>query len=316
MTSRPIVPLERESLRQMLDHLRNQETRKVGSVIEFVEGKDRVKVATDTDRKLCNGGIDRGRFLVMIPVGAVAEKTIPHFQLLRKTWHSDTPTSQQYRQEQWAGEQQKKAINNEVSISDMNHEIFECSALGAFVERNGKIEFIDEPGDMQSAINYAVYAPDAAILNLIVNLIAVGDSSDPYFRIGNLRESEAGSKLPAYKQETAPVYVTYTDFISKRTGIFGKTTKGKSNVAKNIMLNMNRTVSQLVFDIGGEYCNPNPKDNGRIFSDMIPNSVVFGLSAKPEHPDRRLVCPDFYQYPKVARQKLLALLIRDKRDVD
>ena len=51
MTLRPNVPLERESLRQMLDHLRSQETRKVGSVIEFVEGKDRVKVATNTDRK-------------------------------------------------------------------------------------------------------------------------------------------------------------------------------------------------------------------------------------------------------------------------
>lgn len=312
MTLRPNVPLEKESLRQILNRLRKQEARNLGSVIEFVEHSDNVKVATDVDRKLRNGGIPRGRFLVMIPIGLVAEKSIPHFQLLRKIGHSDTPTSQEDRRSQWACEQQSKLINNEVTVSDLNYEIFECSVVGAYAEtKTGKIEFIDEPGDSQCTINYRVYVPDAPMLDLIVNLIQL--TKGQYFRIGSLRESQSGSLIQSYKEDIVPVYARQNDFVNKRTGIFGKTRKGKSNIAKTIMLMMDRTVSQLVFDIGGEYCNPNPQDYGKCIADMIPNSVTFGVSAKPEHPGRKLICPDFYLYPRTARQKLLALLRQENQ---
>lgn len=172
-----------------------------------------------------------------------------------------------------------------------------CRVLGTFYRANeGSVKFGADVENFYSANNYYVMKPTDEVLEYIVNFrdgALVGRPSD--VRIGKVRYS---SSLRFGTGSDVPVYVSPQDFLGKRTALFGMTRTGKSNSVKKIIeattemssqasgdlkgedthtvLNEvglpSYPVGQIIFDINGEYANPNLQDEGtaiyEIFSDI------------------------------------------------
>src|SRR6185503_14628536 len=140
--------------------------------------------------------------------------------------------------------------------------------------------------------NYSVVKPTPDVLEFIVNFRegeVTGKPSD--VKIGQVRYSS--SRRFQEVEDGVPVYVSPQDFMGKRTALFGMTRTGKSNTVKKVIeatVAMGEKakgdltkakqgdpddslpfakdgfprypVGQIIFDINGEYANPNLQDEG------------------------------------------------------
>lgn len=176
----------------------------------------------------------------------------------------------------------------------------ECRILGTFYRgKDGKIQFGADVENYYSANNYVVYKAVGNVLEKIVNFrdgnTSIGSEIDQ--QIGKVRYSSTSmydqDNLGELRTEV-PVYVSPSDFLGKRTALFGMTRTGKSNTVKKIIeatssvsektrstcLNFasgsaitsidpfdskgipRYKVGQIIFDINGEYANSNSQDEG------------------------------------------------------
>ncbi len=192
----------------------------------------------------------------------------------------------------------------------------ECRILGTFFrDKNGKIQFGADVENFYSANNYVAYKPTGRILEQIVNFgdgkPIVGSGTD--FKIGKVRYS---SSIRFQENiEDVPVYVSSSDFLGKRTALFGMTRTGKSNTVKKIIEattsisnrammtvfdnpdakpeesikqfdengNPKYRVGQIIFDMNGEYANANLQDDGTaIFEKYKDITTRFSVIEKPD----------------------------------
>jgi len=182
----------------------------------------------------------------------------------------------------------------------------ECRILGTFFRNKneedqfGEIQFGADVENYYSAHNYVAYKPIGDILEQIVNFrdgnISIGSNTD--YRIGKIRYSS--SRRFQNKHPDVPVYVSPSDFLGKRTALFGMTRTGKSNTVKKVIeatteisnkatqICTNATtdsaidnvkqftddgipkykVGQIIFDMNGEYANANLQDEGTAIFEM------------------------------------------------
>ncbi|MCO5383889.1 MAG: ATP-binding protein [Methanosarcina barkeri] len=178
----------------------------------------------------------------------------------------------------------------------------ECRILGTFYkDQKNKICFGADVENFYSANNYSVYKSRDKILEMIVNFrdgeCISGSEIDE--RIGIVRYS---SSRRFQEKEEVPVYVYPKDFLGKRTALFGMTRTGKSNTVKKIVQitekisrkamykNLNESskeiepftkdgrpmypVGQIIFDINGEYANPNMQDKGTAIFEIYSEKVI------------------------------------------
>jgi hypothetical protein len=236
----------------------------VGYVLDL--GFDAAKIITSDPYKLAVGGIPRGSFLMMAPVNANAAPL--HFTLLRVTGVSPTPLSNQVQQTYF--ELHKKSMP-ELDVwtqSELQWGALDCDVLGMFYADPTDMQKLAYSGDVNNVVSahrYKVFAPDDALLTLIVNGML---KPEHQVRIGHLRTMECGlASIGA--TSTIPVAISMKDFKGCRTAMFGKTRLGKSNVVKLIAKGMleataaDNSVGQLIFDINGEYANDNPQDGNK-----------------------------------------------------
>lgn len=181
-----------------------------------------------------------------------------------------------------------------------------CRILGTFYKMSdGTTIFGADVENFYSAHNYAIYKPQDKVLELIVNFrdgsFIPGNATD--VKIGKVRYS---SSLRFQSDTTdIPVYVTPTDFLGKRTALFGMTRTGKSNTVKKIIqstvligekakLKISKSngkpeemlepfdksgmpkfpVGQIIFDINGEYANANLQDEGTAIFELYKDRVI------------------------------------------
>lgn len=190
----------------------------------------------------------------------------------------------------------------------------ECRVLGSFYkiketsmvdgEEKTKeiIEFGADLENFYAANNYSVYKATGDVLHSIVNqrdnnLIAGNENE---FKIGHVRYSS--SRRFQVKEPDVDVFISPQDFIGKRTALFGMTRTGKSNTVKKIIeataeiskksytnTNTNTNgvnspftnsgapqfpVGQIIFDVNGEYANPNLQDEGTAIYELYKNDVT------------------------------------------
>ena len=292
----------------------------VGYVLDL--GFEKAKIITSDPYKLAVGGIPRGSFLIMTPTSA--KDTPPHFTLLRVTGVSPTPLSSQVQQTYF--ELHKKSMP-ELDIwtqSELQWGALDCDVLGMFYAdptNMKKLAFSGDVNNVVSAHRYKVFAPDEALLKLIINGTVKEENQ---YEIGNLRTMECGLTSDS-SMGIIPVRISMKDFKGCRTAMFGKTRLGKSNIVKLIaqgMLDatlMDKSVGQLIFDINGEYANDNPQDgNQSIRSAYEDRCQVYALTARKNTPSKPLRF-NFYEQPSEAinvissflgTQKSLAQYIR------
>lgn len=176
----------------------------------------------------------------------------------------------------------------------------ECRVLGTFYQdANGHKQFGADVENFYSAHHYSVIKPSPEVLEAIVNFRegeVIGRPSD--VRIGRVRYSS--SRRFQEQDAIVPVYVRPQDFLGKRTALFGMTRTGKSNTVKKIIeatVRMSESAThkltekspsavellepfdkygmpkypagQIIFDINGEYANPNLQDAGTAIYEMF-----------------------------------------------
>jgi DNA helicase HerA-like ATPase len=182
----------------------------------------------------------------------------------------------------------------------------ECRILGTFYrDEAGKTHFGADVENFYSAHNYSVLKPQSDVLEAIVNFRegdVVGKPTD--IRVGKVRYSS--TRRFQAQEEDVPVFVSPTDFLGKRTALFGMTRTGKSNTVKKIIqaavLMSDQAphaldkpvkesaearlepftpdgvpkypVGQIIFDINGEYANANLQDEGTAIFEMYKDRVT------------------------------------------
>ncbi len=273
----------------------------VGYVLDL--GFETAKIITSDPYKLAVGGIPRGSFLIMTPINTA--QAPPHFTLLRVTGVSPTPLSNQVQQTYF--ELHKKSMP-ELDIwtqSELQWGALDCDVLGMFYADPAnmkKLAFSGDVNNVVSAHRYKVFAPDEALLKLIVNGTVKEENQND---IGTLRTMECGLTSAA-SIGVIPVKISMKDFKGCRTAMFGKTRLGKSNVVKLIAQGMldatatDNSVGQIIFDINGEYANDNPQDGNRSIRSVYASRChVFALTQRSETPSRPLRF-NFYEQPAEA----------------
>jgi len=310
-------------LRDFLERERSNEIAKKYDELRFVGyvldiNYDTVTIITSDPYKVAVGGVPRNSLLIMTP--AAQEKIVtPHFTLLRVLDAAPTPLSKETQQTYF--ELQKKSMP-ELDIftqSELQWGALNTEVLGMFYPHPEKQDAVEFSGDMNnfvSAHKYRVYAPDAAILDLVINSLV---SQDKRFKIGSLRLTECRLPLPDKPLLEVPVYVSPKDFLASRTAMFGKTRLGKSNVVKLIAQSIidatlqENNVGQLIFDINGEYANDNPQDGSKSLRSANPDCcVVYALTPKAATPSKPLKL-NFYEQPDTAQIILASLITQDNR---
>lgn len=181
----------------------------------------------------------------------------------------------------------------------------ECSIWGSFYrDRHSGLRFGADLENFYSPHNYSVVKPGAEQLERIVNYREEGSTGRPCdIRIGKVRYSSS-QRFQAREERQVPVYVNAQDFAGKRTALFGMTRTGKSNTLKKIiqaMVEMSDNapgklsstvepatlddpftdeghprypIGQIIFDINGEYANPNLQDRGTAIFDLYQERTV------------------------------------------
>jgi hypothetical protein len=292
------------------------EMRFVGYVLDI--NYNTVTIITSDPYKVAVGGIPRNSLLIMTPAKQERIAT-PHFTLLRVLDAAPTPLSNETQQTYF--ELQKKSMP-ELDIftqSELQWGALNTEVLGMFYPHPEKQDAVEFSGDMNnfvSAHKYRVYAPDAAILDLVINSLV---SQAKRFKIGTLRLTECRLPLPDKPLLQVPVYVSPRDFLASRTAMFGKTRLGKSNVVKLIAQSIldatvqEGNVGQLIFDINGEYANDNPQDGSTSLRSANPERcVVYALTPKAATPSQPLKL-NFYEQPDTAQNILASLITQDNR---
>ncbi len=295
---------------------RYDDMRFVGYVLDI--NYDTVTIITSDPFKIAVGGVPRNSLLIM--TASVPEAMVtPHFTLLRVLDAAPTPLSKETQQTYF--ELQKKSMP-ELDVftqSELQWGALNTSVLGMFYpnpEQQDTVEFSGDMNNFVSAHKYRVYAPDDALLDLVVNILVAKQNR---FQLGGLRLTECRLPLPNKKQPNVPVWVSTRDFLAARTAMFGKTRLGKSNVIKLIAQSLIETTSatknvgQLIFDINGEYANDNPQDgNYSLSSAYKDRCAVYALTPKTSPPSRPLKL-DFYEHPDRSHRILSNLLSGEGR---
>ena len=202
--------------------------------------------------------------------------------------------------------------------SELQWGALDCDVLGMFYANPTDMRRLAFSGDVNNVVSahrYKVFAPDEALLKLIVNGMV---RPEQQLELGALRTIECGltsiGSLPII-----PVRISMEDFKGCRTAMFGKTRLGKSNIVKLIAQGMieatksDDSVGQLIFDINGEYANDNPQDgNKSIRSANEARCEVYALTQRPNTPSQPLRL-NFYEQPESCIEILATLLAQDNK---
>lgn len=259
-------------------------------------------------------GIPQGCFLLAYYDNEVEKPEATEAVLLRVIQPTQLPTDQDvissmveyYKDDIHTGSTKKSQLDTftryEFSFSGL-----ECSVLGSFyLDPQGKIRFGADLENFFSAHHYALYKPHPKFLTAIVNYResgVAGGQGD--VRIGRVRYSSS-RRFQSREKEEVPVFVYSPDFAGKRTALFGMTRTGKSNTLKRIIQacvemsdksprkldvgtpeapeeilkpftdssDPKYPIGQIVFDINGEYANPNLQDQGTAIFDIYKERTV------------------------------------------
>ncbi len=187
----------------------------------------------------------------------------------------------------------------------------ECRILGTFyktmdAQGNVKTEFGADVENFYSAHNYQVFKATSEVLMYIANQrdsdIPAGNENE--FELGKVRYSSSRRFQDSNKENVA-VYINPKDLLGKRTALFGMTRTGKSNTVKKVIeatvqisqkapYNLSHKfqsiqeklepftkegapkfpVGQIIFDINGEYANPNMQDEGTAIYELFEEQVT------------------------------------------
>lgn len=279
--------MQKENIKEIIEKIRNNKEKLFERNSEDFLGKpfyldyDAARILVSDKQRHDVDGLQRGSFLLAFYDNDFSKKEVILLRTigpvaLPQEKDIFTSTIEYYKdnfEDKFIGEQMDSLTRYDFSFSGV-----ECSVLGTFYEdENGKIVFGSDIDNYYSATNYTVYKPRGGILELIVNfgLFDENELNNDFMKIGSVKYSSTSS----FENIKSNVLVPTSDLIGKRTALFGKTRTGKSNTIKKIIQMVDGVsdkdypIGQIVFDINGEYANPNQQDEGTSISDILKGNV-------------------------------------------
>ena len=184
---------------------------------------------------------------------------------------------------------------DDITLNQLQFGGLKCRVLGTFFTSDGELWLGSDLESFATASRLNVYRPHSDALTTIVNYVdpirlrnaiedaqRLGLSGDIQpFCIGSVRYTSTDRMHRRDPHATiVPVLVQPSDFLARRTAVLGMTRTGKSNMIKQMVSVVKRVaddggakIGQIIYDINGEYANPNQQDQGAI-ADIYPDDAI------------------------------------------
>ena len=279
--------MQEEDINEIIENIKNNKDKLFERNSDDFLGKpfyldyDTARVLVSDRQRYDVDGLQKGSFLLAFYDNDLSKKEVILLRTIGPVGlpqENDifTSTIEYYKdnfEDSFIGEKMDSLTRYDFSFSGV-----ECNVLGAFYEdEEGNVVFGSDIDNYFSATNYTVYKPRGETLELVVNfgLFDENELNKNFMKIGSVKYSSTSS----FQTQKSNVLVPTSDLIGKRTALFGKTRTGKSNTIKKIIQMVdgvsdeNNPIGQIVFDINGEYANPNQQDEGTSISDMLESNV-------------------------------------------
>ncbi|GAA2845572.1 hypothetical protein Acy02nite_47070 [Actinoplanes cyaneus] len=237
----------------------------------------RALVLTDDHRKGEAGGVPLGCYLLAVAGKATGEGfTLDDEEmiLLRVRGTAPLPHEADLVQTRLAvvrdatnSQQTFDAVTDDLTLDELQQSAFDCEVLGTFYApaNGGPLEFGADIDNVTSAARYEVFLPSSEVLSWLASFPDTGGEDE--LPLGVVRFSSTRRRSAVSGTDQAAVRVHISDFVSRKTAVFGMTRTGKSNTIKTLVTAIHRYASvrgqrigQVIFDPQGEYANVNKQD--------------------------------------------------------
>lgn len=158
-------------------------------------------------------------------------------------------------------------VTDVLTRNELQQSAFDCEVIGTFYDDPGgrEVVFGADIDNVVSSAKYQVFLPSQEVLSWLASYPDSQD--DDMLPLGVVRFASTRRRARASNTDKAAVRVHVSDFVSRKTAVFGMTRTGKSNTIKTLVTAVFRhgirsgaRIGQLIFDPQGEYANINEQD--------------------------------------------------------
>lgn len=301
-------------LKKPLTALLNKECVPVGGVFRL--DYDSAVVLTDDFKKQQAGGVPRGGFLIAV----AGENTNAGFILedqeailLRVRGTAALPNESELIQTRLAVVRDAGAsgvgfddVTDVLTRNELQQSAFDCEVLGTFYtetdSRDVEIKFGADIDNVVVSARYQVFLPSNEVLSWLASYPQPADPKDA-LPIGTVRFAATRRKALVAGTDKAEVAVDISDFVGRKTAVFGMTRTGKSNTIKTLVTAVHRygsehgrSIGQVIFDPQGEYANINKQDRTglRLLGDDDATVRIYKVDPDSSDPREKPLRINFY----------------------
>ncbi len=265
-------------LKKPLTALINQGCKPVGGIFRL--DYDSAIVLTDDFKKHEAGGVPRGGFLLAVAGDSTESGFVLEDQeiiLLRVRGTAPLPNESELIQTRLAVVRDAGAsgvdfddVTDVLTRNELQQSAFDCEVLGTFYTetdtRGAQIRYGADIDNVVVSARYQVFLPSTDVLSWLSSYPPTKDKRDA-LSIGKVRFAATRRKALVAGTDKANVRIDVSDFVGRKTAVFGMTRTGKSNTIKTLVTAVHqygsehgRSIGQLIFDPQGEYANVNRQD--------------------------------------------------------
>lgn len=240
---------------------------------------DTALVSTDDLRKREVGGLPRGSLLLAAAVTRGPDQTLSLDEqeviLLRVRGIGELPNERALMEsrESVVSEGYNRGhaygdVTDPMTQAMHQRGAIDCDVLGTFYAdplSGGATRFGADVDNVYSSTLYEVFRPSEKALSWIASYTPDADAQR--LPLGTVRYASTRRKQVESGLSQAMVNVNVSDFVGRKTAVFGMTRTGKSNTIKTLVTAVHRYASethqkigQVIFDPQGEYAKINAQD--------------------------------------------------------
>ena len=161
---------------------------------------------------------------------------------------------------------------DDITLNQLQFGGLACRVLGTFYMAEGDLKLGSDLESFATAASLSVYRPRGEALRSIVNYVdsirlrtaqeqaqqlGIQQTIEP-FRIGTVRYTSTDRIHRSTQDEQVPMYIQPSDFLARRTAVFGMTRTGKSNTVKHLVSVVKEVaeksgvpIGQIIYDVDG-----------------------------------------------------------------
>jgi hypothetical protein len=277
---------------------------------------DAAVVLTDDFKKHEAGGVPRGGFLLAVAGNNTAAGFVLEDQemiLLRVRGTAPLPNESELVQTRLAVVRDADAsgvgfddVTDVLTRNELQQSAFDCEVLGTFYTetdaRDAQVLFGADIDNVMVSARYQVFLPSTPVLSWLASFPEPSDIRD-LLTIGTVRFAATRRKALVAGTDRAEVRIHVSDFVGRKTAVFGMTRTGKSNTIKTLVTAIHRygsehqrRIGQLIFDPQGEYANINAQDETglRLLGDDDFTVRIYKVNPSPADPREKPLRINFY----------------------